>query len=409
MKKIYVFIIIIVFFVMFVTLQNQKTTKTVIKFSSWGSQSEIALLLPLIRDFEEKNPDIKVDFIHIPQNYFPKIHLLFASNLAPDVIFMNNYQMPKYVKAGLLEDLTPYIETEKYFSQSLECFTSDGKIYAVPRDISNLVVYYNKEIFKKYGIKEPVSGWTMNELVTISREIKNKSGGEVIPLSYETDTLFWLPYVYSNGAFLLKNDGKLGILDKNFIDSIDFYAALANKYHIAPQKSDSASLTMAQLFLQQRLAMHISGRWLVPKYREEAKFDWDILQFPSGKIGSVVNIDSSGYSLSKNSAHKDEAIKFIQYISSKKSLDKLTQSGLIVPARKDSAYSCVFLDKTKKPKNASVFLKTIETGRPTIVNENYQQIVDYLNSVLEPVFLGQKKADVVINRQQMIEICRYVY
>ena len=66
-------------------------TKTTIRFSSWGSQTETALLIPLIKQFESENPDIKVEFIHIPQNYFQKLHLLFASNLAPDVVFINNF------------------------------------------------------------------------------------------------------------------------------------------------------------------------------------------------------------------------------------------------------------------------------------------------------------------------------
>lgn len=64
--------------------------KTTIKFSSWGSQTETALLIPLIKQFESENPDIKVEFIHIPQNYFQN-SLLFASNLAPDVVFVNNH------------------------------------------------------------------------------------------------------------------------------------------------------------------------------------------------------------------------------------------------------------------------------------------------------------------------------
>lgn len=94
----------------------------------------------------------------------------------------------------------------------------------------------------------------------------------------------------------------------------------------------------------------------MPKYRQEADFDWDIAPFPKGKNGSVVNIDASGYALSKASAHKKEAIKFIEFISSKDSLNALSKDGLIVPARKDSAYSDMFLDKSLKPLHSRVLL-----------------------------------------------------
>src|SRR5699024_1157685 len=98
------------------------------------------------------------------------------------------------------------------------------------------------------------------------------------------DSLFWMPFLFSNGAAILSDDGtQIEINDKKAADAINFYSNLANKYNAAPKKSDSASLTMAQMFLQQKIAMQISGRWLVPKYRQEAQFSWDIARFPKGK------------------------------------------------------------------------------------------------------------------------------
>ena len=102
-------------------------------------------------DFEKDNPKIKVDFMHIPQNYFQKIHLLFASNTAPDVIFINNQYLPVYANAGMLEDLTPYynnFEYDKFYDKSIKTLSWQNKNYAVPRDVSNLVIFIIK-IFSK--------------------------------------------------------------------------------------------------------------------------------------------------------------------------------------------------------------------------------------------------------------------
>ena len=65
---------------------------------------------------------------------------------------------------------------------------------------------------------------------------------------------------------------------------------------------------------------------------------------------------------------------------------------MIVPARKDIAYSDKFLDKKLPPENALVFLEAIKTGKITPVNEDYNNITDRLNKLLEPVFLGKKNA-----------------
>ena len=128
--------------------------KVNIQFSSWGSESEMRILKPILIEFEKQNPDIKVEFLHIPQNYFQKIHLLFASNTAPDVIFMNNQYLPIYANAGVLEDLTPYqkdLELDKFYPKSVQTLSWEGKVYGVPRDISNLVIYYNKSFCQKGG------------------------------------------------------------------------------------------------------------------------------------------------------------------------------------------------------------------------------------------------------------------
>lgn len=389
MQKFLILFCVLILTIFFCCFSKQEEQKVILKFSSWGSQSEIALIEPLLKEFEHNNPNIKIEFLHIPQNYFQKLHLLFASNLAPDIIFINNHYIPKYAEKNLLEDLTSYIDKQDYFSKPIECLTYNGRIYAVPRDVSNLVIYYNKTLFDKYNIPYPKQNWTLEEYINIGKTFaKNGIWG----ISFETDAIFWLPYLMSNGAGILSDDGKQLIINsEKALNSLDLYADLANKYHIAPQKSDSASLTMAQLFLQQKLAMHLSGRWLVPKYRKEAIFDWDIAQFPQGVNGSVVNIDASGYAISKTSKHKTEALKFIEFITSKDSLEYLTQSGLIIPARVDVANSNIFLDN-KKPLNAKAFIDTIETGKITPVNTEYQLLIDNLNKKLEPLFLNKNKA-----------------
>ena len=82
-----------------------KDSREVVQFASWGSKSEIGIIKPILAEFEKENPEIRVDFMHIPQNYFQKIHLLFASNTPPDVIFINNQYLPLYANAGLLEPM----------------------------------------------------------------------------------------------------------------------------------------------------------------------------------------------------------------------------------------------------------------------------------------------------------------
>ena len=63
-----------IFFVVLFKFQTRLgTSQTIIQFTSWGSKSEIEILKPILADFEKKNPDIKVEFIHIPQNIWTDV------------------------------------------------------------------------------------------------------------------------------------------------------------------------------------------------------------------------------------------------------------------------------------------------------------------------------------------------
>ena len=393
----------------FVDKKKENCQKTLITFSAWGSQSEVEILKPLLKRFEEQNSDIEVKFLHIPQNYFQKLHLLFASRLAPDVVFVNNFYSLKYIKAGLLEDLSEEFKAQKslYFDKAIQSSSYQNRLYVIPRDLSVLVVYYNKVIFDKYKIAYPDRGWTLEDFLKTAirlQELFAKNNEKnVYAVGYETDMLYWLPFLFSSGGGVIE-DERVVIQTQESVKMLQFYSDLCNKYHVAPSKSQSASLTMGQLFLQGRLAMQISGRWLVPKYRNDANFDWDIVNFPYGQAGSVVGLDSSGYAISGASEHKSEAIRLVKFLSSKESVTELTKSGLIVPARRDVAYSDIFLSSQNKPENAKAFLETIEHARPTPVCENYQKINDVLNKALEPLFLGEKRARDVVNSDLLMEL-----
>lgn len=380
-------------------------TKTVIKFSSWGSESEIRILKPLIEEFEEKNPDIKIEFIHIPQNYFQKLHLLFASNLAPDVVFVNNINGIIYADADLFEDLFEYVDSsimmdrEDFFENSLKAFTYNNKLYAIPRDVSNLVVFYNKDIFFRCGVDQPNESWTFKEFLDISSAlISSNDCSQKWAIGFDKKPVFWLPFLWSNGGGIISEDlKKIIISDDSSVEGIQFYSDLRNKYHFAPSDAQKGSLSNSQLFKQGEIAMLISGRWSVPFFRKNLDFDWDIVPFPSSQNGSVVDVDASGWAISSSSKYKKQAWKFIEFMASEDAVRKMTSSGLIIPARISIANSELFLDKKQRPLSSKYFVTVITSGIPTPANKNYQEILDILDKRFEPLFSGKKQAREVIN------------
>ncbi len=331
--------LLILLIVPFILCSCSKKSVEEIKFSSWGSITETQILNHLISEYEKENPDVKINFIHIPQNYFQKLHLLFASSTAPDVIFINNLYLPLYTNH--LEDLSGIINPEDYYPQSLAALSKDGKLYAIPRDISNFVFFYNKNITGEIN-----SDWTFEDFEKLIKQI---SSFEHFGVSYERDIYKASPYTITLG----------------FDNGVAFYKKLEGKY--APTPAQTGSSTQAQMFLNGKIGLYLSGRWMYPKISENANFPYGIVTFPG-----TVSSDASGWAVSKNSKHKNQAVKFVRYLSSKGSIDYFTQSGLIVPARIDSS----------KNIKEQAFLEAINKSVPNNVDKNFSKTRDELNKKL---------------------------
>ena len=249
-----------------------KNQQEEITFSSWGSVTEVGILNEIIKEYEKENPEVRINFIHIPQNYFQKIHLLFASNQAPDVIFINNLYLPLYYSK--LEPLNDIVNIQDFNSKSIEAMSIDGKLYAVPRDISTLVFYRNKNLVK-------TKPQNLDELIPAIKDVKPYG------VSFEKDIYFMLPYVLT--------------MKEDFLNpqkSAEFYKSLEGKY--APTASQVGSLTLAQMFLQGKIGLYLSGRWMYPKIKESADFDWDVIPFCGTRP-----VDASVWAIFKDSKHKE--------------------------------------------------------------------------------------------------------
>lgn len=323
-------------------------------FSSWGSVSEVKIIKQIISDFELENPDIKIKFLHIPQNYFQKLHLLFASNTAPDVLFINNLNIPIYEK--YLEDLTNEINQKDFYTQSLEGLSYQNKLLAIPRDISNVVFYINLDIISK-----PSEEWSIEDFLKIAQ---TASKNEVFGVSFEEDIYWALPYLYAFGGGVLDKNLNLITQSKETQTGLEFYKNLRDKYHIAPSKTQIGSATLAQMFLDGKIAMYLSGRWIYPKISEKANFRWTTVPFPGS---SGVPCDCSGWAVYKNSKHKESAKKFVQYLASESSSEYFTRTGLIVPAR---------INTSKELENGDAFIKSIKNSINTPVSKDYKKILD---------------------------------
>ena len=131
-----------------------------ITWATWGNEGELKRFEELNEAFMKANPDVKVNFIPIPNNgYMDKVLAMIASGTEPDVYYIaSGYH--SLALEGKLEPLDSYMENDanvnkdKFFPNLLPYLTVDGQLYALPVDTAPRALYYNKTMLKELGLED---------------------------------------------------------------------------------------------------------------------------------------------------------------------------------------------------------------------------------------------------------------
>src|SRR5690606_22932313 len=300
----------------------------------------------LIADFEAANPDIDVVLNHIPSagDYEQNLATLIAAGAAPDVFFINNISLPGFAAQGAFMPLEQFADEaflDDFFPGHLDAFRYDGELMALPRDISNLVMFYNQDLFEANGVAAPSDGWTWDDFMAAAQTLTQDTDGDgaldQYGFGYSTFYLFWQPWVWSNGGSFFSPDHSEFTLNQGAaLEGLEYYVGLRCDANIAPTGEQAAERSAASMIADGDAAMIVDGRWRVAPLLSNAAvdFNWDVALFPYGSDGSVIGVDGSGWGISSTSNDPEAAWRFIEFVSSAEAQALWTEAGIIIPSRR---------------------------------------------------------------------------
>ncbi len=118
--------------------------------------------------FTEQHPEVAIEFINIIDGGpwgRDQLQRMIAGGEAPDLMMLNTGQFEAFGTRGALAELDERISGDSfdmgvYFQPAIDGCTIDGKIYGLPKDISDHVVYLNTDFFEAAGVELPTNEWT---------------------------------------------------------------------------------------------------------------------------------------------------------------------------------------------------------------------------------------------------------
>jgi multiple sugar transport system substrate-binding protein len=279
--------------------------------------------------FESKHSDIHV--INDDGADSQKLLTQIAGDVPPDLMALYDPQTIRlFAKNDILMDLTPYVD--KYHIPADNLYPGldpyvhfQGKVVGIPENCGPYILFYNKKLFREAGVPYPKSGWTWDECIQAAKKLTKYEvvDGRQIPTQkgLYIDNSNWWFFIWMYGGKLFSPDGKKCLMDSPEVKKgIQYWADMRLKYHIMPTTSEAASMAPtgswgsdALLFRESKVAMMLSGRWMIIQYREQKDLDWDVVSAPHGP-NRVTVLASKSYAIPKTCRHKDAALKFISHL-----------------------------------------------------------------------------------------------
>lgn len=389
---------------------------------SWMASTqpqEKVIYQKIIKKFEQKYPNVKIKFITADSDtYNQKLTAAASSNTLPDVYYVGSGDVRKWADNNQLLDIQKYVDQSKLddmWTSALDSYRYNGKeigkgdLYALPRSTGPFIMAYNKTMFEKAGIPlpDPKKPYTWDQFVQIAKQLTKDTNGDGKMDQFGTGLAaqFSLQsFVWSNGGDWLDDTHKKVTVDTpEFIEALQYFVDMQNKYKITPSISETQSLGGYQRWLKGQMAFYAAATWDISTFNKSLPFDYGLMTPPvSPKTNKPATwVQSVGFGISAKTKHPKEAVQFITYLSADKEGNKEEAAeDLQMPNVKSVADSDYF--SKAKPVNISEFKNAVENyGRRMPAEYTYTSAwYDEFFTNIQPVLDGKVSPSEYCKKEQ---------
>ena len=281
----------------------------------------------MVDEFERKNPDVKVNAIYAGNYNDARIKALAALKSGKpaqlSVMFsIDIYELIEQDAIVPFDDLVSTYEDKawlySFYPTLMENGVTDGKVWGIPFQRSTIVMYYNKDLFRKAGLNPNKPPKTWSELVSNGKKIKNSTNawGVMIP---STGYPYWMfgALTMQNDQVLMNGDGNETYFDHpSVIGALQYWHDLGNKHKVMPSGTIEWG-TLRKNFLEQKTAIMWHSTGNLTTVKKNAKFDFGVAMLPESKRRGTPTGGGNFYIFKKSSAaEKKASMRLIKFMTS---------------------------------------------------------------------------------------------
>jgi multiple sugar transport system substrate-binding protein len=283
---------------------------------------------------QQKFPNITIDIVRKQEGTGPGD--LVAAGSFPDLLYSSTPRLTQYRDLGLLYDMRELVKKhniplDKLNKQALDAmgqWGGGGELYGLPLWVNFTALYYNKDLFDKFGVPYPTDSMTWDDTIELSKRLTRSDGNAAYRGLdiHDMNGLYSqlsLPYVDpQTDAAMLDTDGFKTV----YATMQKLYGIPGNQNRISAKDAFLKDMTLAMWPMYADVPA-----WINDVVAKGTPFNWDMAQLPSfpGKPGIGWQVDSHNLHVTRTSKNKDAASMVVAYLLSSEPQLELAKYGLL--------------------------------------------------------------------------------
>lgn len=298
--------------------------------------------------FEESHEGYTVNVAESPVDRAQYIQQLVSQNLSndlPDIMINFDGVDAQFAADGLTMDMTPWLDEGKgglsldgFVPAFVDIYTNEGAVTGLPVSADSGLLFYNIDLFEKYGVALPTEGWTYDDMYAAGREISEKSGGEVYglrpPLVDGSQAFTYAPVLAAEGTQMFDSQKN----EFTFADEagIRAWTLMLEPYVEGWGEPYSADIMTKETFASGQAAMQVTARPAVATLRSSMEgVNWNVAPVPELDGKSTTGGGAYALSITEKSEDKEGAWEFLSWFFATDGGMVLAQANGVVPTTQD--------------------------------------------------------------------------
>jgi sn-glycerol 3-phosphate transport system substrate-binding protein len=337
MKKVFfVFVLLIV-----AVFCLAEATEITFWYALSGSKGEV--FKDLVEEFNDSQDEVYVKAIFSGKyaETAQKLTAAIAADILPNggvvpagPIFTgarDNYLILDYIEND------PELDMDDFYQAMWDYSKYDGKICAIPYNISTPVMYYNKELFEEAGLDPNSPPQTWEELLEYASKITKDENGDGIPEIWGVD-MKDTPWIFK--AFLSQNECE--IIDESAMDpkfdtpegyeAAEFWQKLIDEEAMPVGLHDIAE----KMFLGGTLGIYLGTSSRIGTWPGNTEFEFGVDYLPAGKIRSIPIGGAVIVLFPYSEEENDATYKFIKWLVEPENVAYFSMNTGYIPIRESA-------------------------------------------------------------------------